>query len=420
MISPVKMAQDQPAAPGEAPFYIPATGAASRPRRTLKHNDTFAVFDSHGDIGATAGGPDGLFDHDTRYLSNLELLLNGAQPLLLGSAIRDDNLSYHIDLTNADVYENDRIVLLKDTVHITRTIYLSDGSLRERVALSNHGAQEVSLTLSLAFASDFADIFEVRGLRRQAAGAGLEPHAAARQNRPHLPRLDGRVARDGAELRAGTDGADGEHRHLFAEARARCQAHHLRHRFEPRPAAGIDAVVLQGPGCPASRTQICDADYGGGRDVKQRLERNTMPVDGRPLHADDGDAARPLPLRRHPLVFDELRPRRHHHRPADAVDGSQHCRRRAEAARALPGRGQGCAQRREPRQDPARDARRRDGGAGRDTLRPLLRQRRRYSAVRHARRTLRAAHRRLCVHPGPVAGDRAGAAMDRRGWGPRR
>jgi glycogen debranching enzyme len=170
LISPVKATQDKSVAPGEAPFYIPATGATSRPRRTLKHNDTFAVFDSHGDIGATAGGPDGLFDRDTRYLSNLELLLNGAQPLLLGSAIRDDNLSYHIDLTNADVYENDRIVLLKDTVHIARTIYLSDGSLRERIALTNHGAQEVHLTLSLAFASDFADIFEVRGIRRKRRG----------------------------------------------------------------------------------------------------------------------------------------------------------------------------------------------------------------------------------------------------------
>src|SRR2546423_909786 len=90
------------AAPGEAPFYIPVTGAASRPRRTLKHDDTFAVFDSHGDIGATAGGPDGMFDRDTRYLSHLELLIDGTQPLLLGSAIRDDNLNFYVDLTNAD------------------------------------------------------------------------------------------------------------------------------------------------------------------------------------------------------------------------------------------------------------------------------------------------------------------------------
>ena len=182
------MAQDQLGAPGEAPFYIPATGAASRPRRTLKHNDTFAVFDSHGDIGATAGGPDGLFDRDTRYLSNLELLINGAQPLLLGSAIRDDNLSYHVDLTNADIYENDRIVLLKDTVHIARTIYLSDGSLRERIALTNHGAQEVQLTLSLAFASDFADIFEVRGIRRKRRGQAWSRMLRRRQRRALLPR----------------------------------------------------------------------------------------------------------------------------------------------------------------------------------------------------------------------------------------
>ena len=61
----------------EAPFYIASTGPSARPRRTLKHDDTFAVLDSHGDMGASAGGPDGLFDHDARYLSRLELLING-------------------------------------------------------------------------------------------------------------------------------------------------------------------------------------------------------------------------------------------------------------------------------------------------------------------------------------------------------
>jgi hypothetical protein len=50
----------------ESPFYIPMTGPSARPRRTLKHDDTFVVLDSHGDIGASAGGPDGLFTTDTR------------------------------------------------------------------------------------------------------------------------------------------------------------------------------------------------------------------------------------------------------------------------------------------------------------------------------------------------------------------
>ena len=154
----------------EAPFYIPATDAPSRPRRNLKHNDTFAVFDSHGDIGASAGGEDGLFDCDTRYLSHLELLFNGSQPLLLHSAINDNNLNYYVDLTNPDFYTDGKITLLKDTIHISRTIYLCEGSLRERIGLMNHGAEPVSFRLSLAFASDFADIFEVRGVRRSRRG----------------------------------------------------------------------------------------------------------------------------------------------------------------------------------------------------------------------------------------------------------
>lgn len=157
-------------APGEAPFYIPATATTSRPRRTVKHNDTFVVLDTHGDIGATGGAPDGLFHADTRHLSHLELLVNGAQPLLLGSAVRDDNLSFGVDLTNPDLYVDGALVLMKDTIHIARTIYLCDGSLRERIAMSNHGAEAVDFTLSLAFSADFADIFEVRGVARHKRG----------------------------------------------------------------------------------------------------------------------------------------------------------------------------------------------------------------------------------------------------------
>ena len=92
----------------ESPFYIPMTGPAARPRRSLKHDDTFVVLDSHGDIGASAGGPDGLFNADTRYLARLELVLDDVQPLLLGSNLRDDNSALTVDLTNPDVYRHGR------------------------------------------------------------------------------------------------------------------------------------------------------------------------------------------------------------------------------------------------------------------------------------------------------------------------
>src|ERR1700755_1306531 len=98
----------------EQPFYIPMTGPAARPRRSLKHDDTFIVLDSHGDIGASAGGPDGLFHADTRYLEMLQLVFEDCQPLLLGSNLRDDNSSLTVDLTNPDVYREGRLVLQKD------------------------------------------------------------------------------------------------------------------------------------------------------------------------------------------------------------------------------------------------------------------------------------------------------------------
>lgn len=154
----------------EAPFYIPATASATRPRRTLKYGDTFGVFDSHGDIGASAGGPDGLFHADTRYLSRLELLVNGLQPLLLGSNLRDDNAAFTVDLTNPDLYFNDRLLLPKDTVHIVRTLFLWRGLAYQRIRLRNYGDRRVAIRLTLMFDSDFADLFEVRGIRRERRG----------------------------------------------------------------------------------------------------------------------------------------------------------------------------------------------------------------------------------------------------------
>jgi glycogen debranching enzyme len=156
----------------EQPFYIPMTGPAARPRRSLKHDDTFIVLDSHGDIGASAGGPDGLFNADTRYLARLELVLDQVQPLLLGSNLRDDNSALTIDLTNPDVYSQGRIVLPKDMLHIVRTIFLWRGTAYQRIGLQNHGDRRASFDLTLLFDNDFADLFEVRGEKRPRRGIG--------------------------------------------------------------------------------------------------------------------------------------------------------------------------------------------------------------------------------------------------------
>ncbi len=167
--SPSNLEKIDPA-PEQGQFYITATGPSSRPRHVLKRADTFAVFDAHGDVGASAGGPDGVFNHDTRFLSRLELLINGVQPLLLGATVRDDNVAMSVDLTNADIYREGKIVLPRDTIHIRRTIYLWGGVAHQRINVSNHGDAALTFTVTVAFGADFSDLFEVRGSRRKQRG----------------------------------------------------------------------------------------------------------------------------------------------------------------------------------------------------------------------------------------------------------
>jgi glycogen debranching enzyme len=151
--------------------YIAATGPEHRPRQTLKHDDTFLIIDAHGDVGAASGTSDGLYHRDTRFLSRLELRLNGMQPLLLGSNMREDNAVFIADLTNPDMFTGDRVLALaKDTVHVNRSCFVWRDAFFQRVSLRNHGAKRVELAISFSFAGDFVDVFEVRGMHRARRG----------------------------------------------------------------------------------------------------------------------------------------------------------------------------------------------------------------------------------------------------------
>jgi glycogen debranching enzyme len=179
----------------ETPFYIPATGAAAKPRHCLKYGDTFIVVDNNGDIGVTAGSADGLFNNDTRFLSRLELLIGAQQPLLLGSNARDDNTLLTIDLTNPDMYSKQRNVLEKDTIHIVRTMFVWHDAAYQRLKISNYGGRTVNLPLSFQFDNDFADLFEVRGLHRKRRGTMTRERALPGRILLNYLGLDGRSRR---------------------------------------------------------------------------------------------------------------------------------------------------------------------------------------------------------------------------------
>ena len=139
--------------------------------RTLKHGDTFAVFDHSGDAISRPDSPAGIFHCDTRHLSHLCLLMSGARPMLLSSTLRDDNAALICDLANPDLQGPDgRVVLEHDLIHIRRSRFLWMAACFERLAIRNFDTAPHKVSFTLVFAADFADLFEVRGAKRERHG----------------------------------------------------------------------------------------------------------------------------------------------------------------------------------------------------------------------------------------------------------
>src|SRR5579871_2149370 len=91
--------------PAKNPYYILATTPmADEHNRVLKHGETFAVFDVHGDIRPVGLHEEGVYHEGTRFLSCMVLRLAGEQPMFLSSTVKEQNDLLAVDLTNPDVY----------------------------------------------------------------------------------------------------------------------------------------------------------------------------------------------------------------------------------------------------------------------------------------------------------------------------
>ncbi len=209
-------------------FYIPATASLFERRpRTLKHGDTFAMFDHYGDLVAGPYSPEGIFHQDTRFLSRFTLTVGGERPLLLSSTVQNNNSILNVDLTNADVFDDEALMLSKDTLHVSRAKFLLDSVCYERLAVRNHGDRRCRVTVALDYDADFADMFEIRGHRREHRGV-----------------LTSEVAGDRGVrfVYAGLDEIDRSTRIVFTPAPARCAVNRAEFELELDPKA--QAVIF--------------------------------------------------------------------------------------------------------------------------------------------------------------------------------
>lgn len=152
-------------------YYVLATSdLAARDTRVLKQGETFAIFDVYGDIQPVVHDQSGIFNRGTRHVSRFEFHLNGQRPLLLHSTLRDDNGTLVVDMTNRDLHSAASGFIPKGTIHIHREKFLFDSRCYEQISLTNFGNRDVEVEVTMHFAADFADIFEVRGTQRASRG----------------------------------------------------------------------------------------------------------------------------------------------------------------------------------------------------------------------------------------------------------
>jgi glycogen debranching enzyme len=134
----------------------------------------FAVFDRYGDIEPLGMGEQGIFFQGTRFLSELGLSLWNTRPLLLSSTVKSDNFVFTADLANVDVSDGRDLIVERGTIHVLRSKFLWRDVCYEEFQIVNYGLAPVDIPFHLAIGADFADIFEVRGTRREKRGRRLE------------------------------------------------------------------------------------------------------------------------------------------------------------------------------------------------------------------------------------------------------
>ena len=154
-------------------YHIAATTSlAGETQRVLMHDDSFAVLDRHGDVRASVRSEQGIYHAGTRFLST-EVLYLGRRPFLfLSSTVLENNLVFTADLTNPEIHGGD-LSIPHGTLHMLRSKLLRDGTCYERLELTNYGPTAVNFLLRLEFNADFADVFEVRGMKRARRGTRL-------------------------------------------------------------------------------------------------------------------------------------------------------------------------------------------------------------------------------------------------------
>src|SRR5215218_3609953 len=128
---------------------------------TLVEGSAFCISGRGGDV--SPGTPHGLFFRDTRFLSTVDLHINGHRPEVL-AAERTSPFSATFVLRSQPVAGR-----ADSTLMITRYRYVGRG-MREDIVVRNYGEEAAYCSVQLRFSADFANLFAVKEGRARTDG----------------------------------------------------------------------------------------------------------------------------------------------------------------------------------------------------------------------------------------------------------
>jgi glycogen debranching enzyme len=132
----------------------------------IKEGDLFLCARPDGDIHHARVTGEGLYAHDTRYLSDLRLLIDGKAPVGLSYDV-DAGYRAVVHATNPDLPMTGRPAIPQLQLGVQRVIVVDD-RLYHEVRLRSYCPRRISVAVELIAGADFADMFEVRGFPRRA------------------------------------------------------------------------------------------------------------------------------------------------------------------------------------------------------------------------------------------------------------
>lgn len=152
---------------------------AAHPRLVLKHHGHFLVLDRSAFMPACNNLGYGYYRNDTRYISQFEMFIEGSPISLLSTAI-DEGYAARLLYTNPQIGN-----LPQQKVTVLREVVLHD-MLFERLTFENFHNEPVEFDFAISMQSDFADMFEVRGLNLTTRGERMMPAASKSGHKLYL------------------------------------------------------------------------------------------------------------------------------------------------------------------------------------------------------------------------------------------